>query len=502
MFEQFLIGFQLLADPMVIFLIFAGVCIGILFGASPGLTASMGMAFMLPLTYILDTVPAIAMLIGLYIGGTSGGLITAILLGIPGTPASISTVFDGYPMAKNGEPGRALGFGLVASFVGGMLSLAALFTLAPALSKVALKFGPADYFAVSLFALALIAGLAGKSMVKGLISGVLGLMFATVGAAPLDMTTRFTMGIDEFDAGFQLLCVLVGVYAVTELLKFAGSSCNRPQDLTYNGSKIRGLGVKLSDFKGQLVNMLRSTVLGTCIGILPGIGAGTSNIIAYSAAKNASRYPDKFGTGIKDGIIASESANNAVTGGALVPLLTLGIPGDAGTAILLAALTLHGIAPGPLVFQKSANYIFMIFAALIVANLFMLVVMYFGVKVFVKLVQIPKNYLLTVILLLCVIGAYGQNNRIFDVYSILLFGVIGFVFVRLEFSLTPMIMGFILGPIVEQNLLRGLQFTSGNFAEFFKRPIASVFLVMTVVYVIYEIVKNIRKSLKETSCHD
>ncbi|MCI8512152.1 MAG: tripartite tricarboxylate transporter permease [Lachnospiraceae bacterium] len=487
----------MLADFGVLFMIFAGVCIGILFGASPGLTTSMGMAFMLPLTYIMEPTQAIAMLIGLYIGGTSGGLITAILLGIPGTPASISTTFDGYPMAKNGEPGKALGYGLVASFFGGMVSLLALFCLAPALSKVALKFGPADYFAVSLFSLALIAGLAGKSLVRGLIGGILGVMLATVGTAPLDMTTRYTMGIHEFDAGFQLLCVLVGVYAVTELLRYAENSCNAPQDLSYNGAAIRGMGVKLSDFKGQAVNMVRSTILGTCIGILPGIGAGTSNILAYSAAKNASKYPEKFGSGIKDGIIASETANNAVTGGALIPLLTLGIPGDAGTAILLAALTLHGIAPGPLVFQKNGDQIYMIFAALIVANLFMLLVEYLGMKMFIKMVRIPKNYLLTVILLLCVIGAYGQNNRIFDVYSVLMFGVLGFVFYKMSLPLTPMIMGFILGPIVETNLLRGLQFSDGSFLAFFKRPIAAVFLIMTACYVMYEIKNRVGRGRKE-----
>lgn len=497
MLDQFIVGFQMLGNPRVIFLLFVGVCLGILFGASPGLSTSMGMALMLPLTYVLDAVPAIAMLVGLYIGGSSGGMITAVLLGIPGTSSAISTTFDGYPMTKNGDPGKALGYSLICSFVGGILSLIALFTLAPALSKVALKFGPADYFAVSLFALSLIAGLAGESMVKGLISGVIGLMFATVGAAPLDMTTRYTMGIDEFDAGFQLLCVLVGVYAVTELLKFAEASCNPPQDLAYKGEKIKGFGVHWNDFKDQLGNIFRSTIIGTGIGILPGLGGGTSNIIAYSAAKNASKYPEKFGTGIKDGIIASETANNAVTGGTLVPLLTLGIPGDAGTAILLAALTLHGITPGPLVFQKSADYIYMIFSALLIANVFMLFVEYFGIRIFVKLVQIPKNYLLTLILILCVIGAYGQNNRIFDVFSILLFGVLAFGFGKLGFSMTPFIMGFILGPLVETNLLRGLQFTGGSFMQFFKRPIASVFLVLTGLYVLYEIVRNVKKNCKE-----
>jgi len=496
MLESFAIGFQLMFTPTAFLLIIGGVCIGILFGASPGLTASMGMAFMLPLTYILDPISAMALLIGLYIGGSSGGVITAILINIPGTPSSIATTFDGYPMSKNGEPGKALGLSNIASFVGGMLSLVVLFLTAPILSSFAIKFGPPDYFAVSFLALVLIAGLAGDSMLKGLLSGLVGLMFATIGPAPLDNTSRFTMGISSFNDGFQLLAVLVGVYAVAELIKYSETSYDGGENITYHGAKIKGFGVKLSEFKGQIVNLLRSTAIGTGIGILPGVGGGTSNILSYTVAKNFSKHPEKFGTGIKDGIIASESANNAVTGGAMVPLLTLGIPGDAGTAILLAALTLHGIAPGPLVFESYGDMIYGLFAALVIANIAMILLQTWGINIFVKLVAIPKHYLYSVILVLCVIGALGMNNRIFDVASILISGLIGYVLYKFDFSLTPLIMGFILGPIVEINLLRGLMFTDGSFLAFFDRPITATFLSLSFLYIIYVTITSIRKHLK------
>ena len=499
MISQFAIGFSAIFTFEIIAMIIVGVFLGILFGASPGITTSMGMAFLLPLTYSLGPLPASALLIGLYIGGTSGGLITAILIGIPGTPASIATTFDGYPMAQQGKPAEALGYGIVASFVGGMLSLVVLFTIAPSLATVALKFGPADYFAVSLFALSLIAGLTGKSFIKGLISGLLGLILATVGPAGLESTPRFTFGIADLQGGFQLLCVLVGVYAVSELFGFAENSYNADLNLEYDSSKIKGLGVKLKDFKGQIFNLLRSTAIGTFIGILPGIGAGTSNILSYSAAKNGSKYPDKFGTGIKDGVIASETANNAVTGGAMVPLLTLGIPGDAGTAILLAGLTLHGISPGPLVFTKNGDFIYAIFSSLIVANIVMIVLLYLCMKVFLKMVKIPQHYLLTIVMIFCVIGAFSQNNRIFDVYSILFLGTVSFLMVKLEFDMTPFVMGFILASTVESNLLRGLQFSDGGFIDFFKRPISCVFLVLTIGYVLYVTIDTIRKGIRKTT---
>ena len=494
--ENFVIGFSQILSVQTLLILLAGLCIGILFGATPGLSTSMGMAFMLPVTYAMAPMMAFVMMTGLYIGGTSGGLITATLLGIPGTPASVATVFDGYPLSKRGEPGRALGLGIVASFCGGMISLVFLFLFAPSLASIAIHFGPADYFSVSFFALTLIAGLSSGNMIKGLLSGLVGLMLATVGGAPLDNTTRFTMGISDFRNGFQLVCVLIGVYAVTELFAYA-ETAHKDQKLEFKDGKIRGLGVKLSEFKGEVIGILRAAVIGTGIGMLPGIGAGTSNILAYSVAKNASKHPEEFGKGSKSGIIASETANNAVTGGALIPLLSLGIPGDAGTAIFLAALTLHGIAPGPLVFSKNGTEIYAIFAALIVGNIFMLIVMTGCMRGFIRMVKIPKNLMLSVVIVMCIVGAFGVNNRVFDMWSVLICGIIGYVMVKLGFDMTPLVMGFVLGGTVETNLLRGLQFSDGSFLSFFQRPISAIFLGFTALYILYTIIIEVRKAKKK-----
>lgn len=491
--ENFITGFSQILSAEALLILLVGLCIGILFGATPGLSTSMGMAFMLPVTYAMQPLLAFVMMTGLYIGGTSGGLITATLIGIPGTPASVATVFDGYPMAKRGEPGRALGLGIVSSFLGGMISLAFLFLFAPSLASVAINFGPADYFSVSFFALTLIAGLSSGNMIKGLISGLVGLMLATVGGAPLDNTYRYTLGIDDFRNGYQLVCVLIGVYAVTELFSFA-ETAHRDQTLAFGDERVRGLGVKLSEFKGEVGNVIRSALIGTGIGMLPGIGAGTSNILAYSVAKNASKTPEAFGRGSKSGIIASETANNAVTGGALIPLLSLGIPGDAGTAIFLAALTLHGIAPGPLVFTKNGGDIYAIFAALIVGNLFMILTMSGCMRYFIKLVKIPKSLMLSAVIVMCVVGAFGVNNRVFDMWTVLICGVIGYAMIQFGFDMTPLVMGFVLGKTVETNLLRGLQFSNGSFLAFLQRPISATFLGITAIYIILTVVKEIRKS--------
>lgn len=495
---NFVIGFEQILSAQALLILLVGLCIGILFGATPGLSTSMGMAFMLPITYAMQPMMAFVMMTGLYIGGTSGGLITATLIGIPGTPASVATVFDGYPLAKRGEPGRALGLGIVSSFLGGMISLIFLFLFAPSLASVAINFGPADYFSVSFFALTLIAGLSSGNMVKGLISGIVGLMLATVGGAPLDNTTRYTMGISDFRNGYQLVCVLIGVYAVTELFSYA-ETAHKEQKLKIKEERIRGLGVKLSEFKSEIGGVIRAALIGTGIGMLPGIGAGTSNILAYSVAKNASKHPEEFGHGTKSGIIASETANNAVTGGALIPLLSLGIPGDAGTAIFLAALTLHGIAPGPLVFTKNGNEIYAIFAALIVGNIFMILVMTGCMRWFIKLVKIPKSLMLSTVIVMCIVGAFGVNNRVFDMWTVLICGVIGYVMIKFGFDMTPLVMGFILGKTVETNLLRGLQFSDGSFLAFVQRPISALFLGITAVYLVLTIIKEIRKSTRKSA---
>lgn len=494
MFDMFGIGFSMIAQPLTYVLILIGSVLGIFFGAVPGMTSSMGIALVLPITYTMGIVDGMAILLGIYIGSISGGLITAILFNIPGTPASIATTFDGYPMAKRGEGGKALRIGMFYSFLGGMFSLIILFFVSPPIARFALKFGPVEYFSIGILSLTLIASLSGDDLVKGIISALIGVALTTVGMAPIDSVLRFTFGVHSLNAGIQLLPLLIGVYAVMEILKSAEASTEGyGKALAF---KAKGLGVSWKEFKEQFINYLRSAIVGTGIGVLPGLGATISNILAYSIAKDSSKEPEKFGTGVIDGLIASEAANNAVSGGAMVPMLTMGIPGDAGTAMLLAAFMLHGITPGPLLFREYGSIVYSTFAILIVANIMVLIIEMYGLKVFLKLLDIPKQFLYPVIIVLATIGAFGLNNRLFDVLCIFVFAVLGYVLDKNDFPLAPLVLGFVIGPIVELNLRRGLMATYGSFGAFFTRPIALVVLLITFALLVVTGLKNRRAKKK------
>lgn len=489
--ELLIQGLAAMLTAQNILFVFFGTALGIIFGAIPGLTATMAVVLCLPLTFGMNPLSGMALLIGLYIGGISGGLISAILLNIPGTPSSIATTFDGHPMAKRGEAGKALGVGIVSSFFGGFFSILVLILISPLLASVALKFTSFEYFSLAVFAISMVAGMSEKNLEKGILSGVFGMLFAVVGSAPIDGTARFTFGNYNLQAGFQLVPVLIGMYALTEVIDAAGvqDSVEKNQIRDYS---IKGFGFRWAEFFKQKWNLLRSSVIGTLIGIMPGVGPGLSNIVSYLAAKNNSKYPEKFGTGIMDGIIASEAANNASIGGAMVPLITLGIPGDATTALLLGALTLHGLRPGPLLISTNPQIVYGIFGALIIANIFMLVIEYFGMRVFTRLLVIRKQYLLPVVVALCVIGCIGINNRVFDAITIFIFSIVGYLFKKFDFPITPMVLGFILGPMAEENLRRALMFSQGSFAPFVTRPISACFLLVSVIVVVLAV----RKSLK------
>lgn len=490
-------GFGQIMEPQILLLCLAGVILGIFFGASPGMTSSMGIALILPVTYGMDIVHGMSILLGIYIGSISGGLITAILINIPGTPASVATTFDGHPMAERGEGGRAIRIGTLYSLLGGLFSLIVLFAISPVLARWALKFSYEEYFAIGLLSLTLIASLSGKSLVKGMLSALIGIVFTTVGMAPVDTVRRFTFGIRDLDAGFKLLPLMIGVYAVMEVIKAAGAA--EQGEMKILSYKSRGIGVSWKEFREQFKNFIVSSGIGTGIGILPGLGAAISNLIAYSVSKNMSRHPEKYGTGCIDGLIASETANNAVSGGAMIPLLTMGIPGDAGTAMLLAAFMLHGITPGPLLFQTHGNVIYAMFAILIVANILMFVVQLYGLPGFLKLLMIPRNILLPIVMVLASVGAFAMNNRVFDIWSIFMFALVGYGLSRFDFPPAPVVLGFVLGPIIELNFRRGMMSSYGNFAAFFTRPIAGTVLVLTILILVWQVLSNIRKSKKVRS---
>ena len=347
-------GFATVLTPTGIFLQLIGVAVGIVFGALPGLSATMAIALFLPVTYAMTSSNAMTLLMALFIGAISGGLISAILLHIPGTPSSVATCFDGHPMVKKGQAAKALGIGVVFSFMGTVFSTILLMFIAPQIARVAINFGNYEFFSIAIFSLTMIATLSSGNMIKGIIAGVIGFMFSTVGTDTIEATGRFTFGNTGLKGGFDMLAVMIGLFAVGEIISAAETSRHSEEELMAQPDMkhIRGFGFSLAEFRSQLVNAVRSAVIGMGIGILPGIGGGTSNVLAYTVAKNYDKHPEEFGTGRIDDVVASETANNATIGGAMVPLLTLGIPGDTTTAMLLGALTLHGLTPGPLLFQN------------------------------------------------------------------------------------------------------------------------------------------------------
>ena len=480
-------------------LVFVGLIVGVVFGSLPGLTTTMAVAIILPMTFGMNPLNGLAILIGAYIGGTTGGLITAILIGIPGTPASVATTFDGYPMTQNGEAGRALGGGIFFSALATLLSILVLMVAAQPIANVAVRFGPIEMFSVTLLALTMISTLVSGNVLKGLIAAVMGITFALFGFAPVGAMPRFVFH-HQFAAGFDMLPLMVGLFAISEVINMAANYKSDDKTLKIDTNfKIKGFGIGLQDIKGQIVNFFRSSAIGIGIGVFPGIGASTSNVIAYSVAKNQSKHPEKFGTGVLDGLVASEASNNATLGSTMIPLLTLGIPGDTVTAVMLGALMIHGIIPGPLLFRNSPELINGIFSLYLIAVVLLVVVMYGGIKLFIRVLSVPKHVMMTLVALLCVVGALAANFRIFDVWTALFFGVLGFFMNKFKFPMTPMIMGFVLGGIVEVNLVRGLGFAGGSFFAFFQSPIAAVFLSLSIISILWSIIKPmIKRKPKQT----
>lgn len=483
-------GLTEVLQPMTIILVAIGTVVGIVFGSIPGLTATMAIVMFLPVTYSMTASEGISMLMALYIGGISGGLISAILLNIPGTPSSVATCFDGKPLADKGEAGKALGTGVVFSFIGTIIGIGLLMVLAPALCDFALKFQAYEYCALTVFSLSMVIALTGHDMPKGLISAVLGALLATVGLAPIDSKPRFTFGLYQLNNGFALVVLLIGLFAIAEVMSYA-ETVRQNQDFTIRSNvKIKGVGFTFKEFVGQIRNAIVSALIGVGIGILPGIGGGVSCMISYTVSKNTSKRRELYGTGIMDGVVASETANNGTIGGAMIPLLSLGIPGDAATAMLLGGLQVHNVAPGPLIYEKSGNVVYAIFFAMVLSAIFMMLFMLLGMRFFVSVLKVPKNYLLPVVVVLCAIGAIGNANMLFDTYCMVGFGLMSYLLIKSKVPTVPMILGFILGPTFEQNLRRVSQLTSSD--PFWNHPIFCVLIIATVFVVIFSVRSNMK----------
>ena len=482
-------GLGVLFTPVVFALCALGVFLGITVGAIPGLTGAMLIALTLPLTYYMEPLNAIVLLVAMYVGAISGGLVTATLLRMPGTPAAVMTTFDGYPMARAGNPARALGLGISASFIGGLVSWVALFTLAEPLSLLATRFGPFEYFSLIIMAMVLIASVSEGAMIKGLIAGLFGMLVSMPGVDPSAGLPRLTFDWYLLNGGLKLLPVLIGIFAVSQIISDVIDLNRRAERIAISS---RGILMSLRDWKNQAVNLVRSSLIGTGVGILPGVGASIGSVIAYTTAKNMSKTPEKFGTGSEEGIVSSEAANNATVGGALIPLIAMGIPGSVIDAILIGALMIHSIQPGPTLFITNADIVWAMIAACLVANVLMFFMMSASVKWISRLMYLPREFLLPVVVVFCVIGSFALNNTMFDVWVMLVFGVVGFGMERAGYPLGPFVIGFVLAPLGEAKLRSGLMMTAGDLTPVFARPLSAAFLIVAAVLLVWPFVAEWR----------
>lgn len=481
-----------------------GVVAGLVFGAIPGMTATMAVAVFLPLTYAYDLETALYLLLGLYVGGISGGLIPAILINIPGTPSSITTTFDGYPMAKRGAGERALKIGIVSSFIGGVVSLACLALFTPVLSNLALKFSSVEKFLIILFALTVIAALSKGQMLRGIFAGFLGVLISLIGMFSVNNAYRMVPAMfkSKMQDGFQLLPVLIGLFAIGQIFEEAEEGMRfKVEKLDSKSSDTEKFSFK--DFKGQGVNLVRSSLIGTFMGILPGVGGSAASILAYAQAKNFSKNPELLGTGVAEGLVASESSNNGLTGGALIPLLSLGIPGDSTTAVLISAFMLQGIQVGPLFITQNRTTWNTILVALLLCNIVMFVCMFYPIKWISKIIYIPRQRLYPVIIMICIVGAYAtKNGRIFDVWTLLIFGVVGYIFGKIKIPASCFLIGFILGKDLENYFIQSISASKGSLLVFFSRPIGWVIWIMIAASVAYALWDNAKDKKKKQAEHN
>lgn len=481
----------LMSEPMAVLYMIFGVFFGIIFGCVPGLTAVLGVTLLIPFTYTMGSAEGLSMLIGIYVGGISGGLITASLINIPGTPSSITTCWDGYPMTKKGKPESAISLGVYASVIGGVFSAIALIVIAPLLSKITLMFGSWEYTAIIVLAMVIVISMVSSDGVRGLLSAVLGLVLGCVGMDTLTGVGRLSFGIWQLQAGIPIAALLMGLFAICEILHQVGDI--HGGKLEMNIKRIPFIPPK-EDREGTGKALALGSVIGTAIGVLPGIGQNAATLISYNQAKAVSKNPELFGKGSPEGICASESSNNATNGGALVPLITLGIPGDTVTAALIGGLMIHGIQPGPMMVSNHPDLMGCIIIVYFLSNIVMYVMENGLMKIFVRIVKIRKSFLYPVIIVCCILGAYATNNRMFDVVILLVFGIVGYLLAHVfKMDVVPILLGYILGPLFESNLRKSVIADNGNFLAVTEHPIALAVLLVSIAVVIWTIVKQIRR---------
>ena len=498
MIDAFLLGAGEILSPLTLLMMLAGSIAGIVAAAIPGFTVTMAIVLTLPLTFSMPPLQGIAVMLSVYVGGYTGGLVSAALLGIPGTPSSVATTFDAFPMARGGQPGRALSIGNWASFFGTLLSTAVLLVATPPLALIAVKLGPWEYFALIVFALTIVASLVGASLLRGLIAGLIGLAFATVGPDPMMGRPRFDFGIDTLAPGLPFLVVLIGVFAISQLVSEVEDAkavrhgeALATRDIRFDSWRV------MREVLARPLNLVRSSLVGVLVGALPGAGGSIANLLAYDQAKRASDDPEAFGTGIADGIVASEAGNSATAGGGLIPLIALGIPGSAVDAILMASLMVHGIQVGPRLIMEQPELVYGMFVAMVVASLLMLLVCLSSMRLFLKVTEIPKWAIVPAVMVCCVVGSFALNNRLSDLYVLGFVGLLGYVLRSLGYPLAPLVLGVILGPIAETNLRRSLM-TDADWTVFLTRPISALFLLAAIASIAFSVVRHRRATAAPT----
>jgi putative tricarboxylic transport membrane protein len=481
-------GFALFASIYNVFAIFGGMLCGVIVGAVPGMTGTMAVALALPFTFYMNPITGILLLVGIYKGAIYGGSITAILIKTPGTPAASCTVLDGYPMTEKGQAGKALQMALYASCMADFISNLSLIFFAGFIAGFALRFGPPEFFSLICFSLTIIAGVSGRSLLKGIISASLGLLLATIGLDLVYGTTRFSFGSADLMAGLNFIPVLIGLFALPEIIDYASK-------ISTGGKPIpsaQGQRITWPEFRRCLKTIIRGSFIGVVLGAIPGIGGAPAAFMSYSEAKRTSKYSANFGQGELEGVAASESGNNGCCGATMIPLLALGVPGDVITAVILGAFMIHGLQPGPLLFQQNITTVYAVFMGVMLSSFCMFITGRLTIRIFAKVADVPKQILFPVVLVLCFYGAYAVNNSMFDVLVMVLLGFLGFFMLFFDLPAAPFLIAFILGPMFEDNLRRSLLLSKGSPDIFLRTVICWFFLGLTLLSVLLMLLRNIK----------
>ena len=493
LFTNLALGFSIAFTPFNLMMAAAGVVLGTLIGALPGVGPVSGIALLLPLTFGMSPTSGIIMLAALYAGSMYGGTITSVLINTPGESASVVTCIDGYQMALRGRAGPALGIAAIGSFIAGTAGVVLLMSMSPLLARWALSFGPPETFALMLLGLTTVTGLTGDNALKGYISMVFGLMLSMVGFDLISGDARYTGGIHEMLDGVDFLPVAIGLFGLGEVL--AGAERAAGMDILTARYGLRDVLPSLADWARSRWAIVRGAALGFVVGVLPGAGPTIASFLAYTVEKKVSRHPEEFGQGAIEGVAAPESANNAASAGAMVPMLTLGIPGSATTAVMLGGLMMWGLRPGPLLFEKNPDFVWGLIASLYIANVMLLILNIGFIPVFVRALSIPYSVLMALIVVFCITGAYSQNNKLWDVGQMLVFGVVGYAMRRLDYSPAALTLALVLGPLAERALRQALIISDSGIFILVQRPISAVLTALALVAVVVPIVQAVRRSL-------